>query len=188
MLAGFPGMADATGVSSAHGYEKFTGNVLTKRFGRKFLLPDSPGITDFMPVWGQYTRVAKWDPTKTQLIDGGGQYNGNIPIPIFRNLAASLTLDLEDTDVRVAAFGADLLEGLPPPAYPFDVNMGLARKGRELYQENCTSCHQPHNGKVYNNPGTDPSRANVINLTFVFGARASYTSICSPTTEVEMHG
>ncbi len=57
--------------------------------------------------------------------------NGNIPIPIFRNLAAELTLGLgRDTDFRIAAFSEDLLRNLPAPVYPFPVDLALAKKAR----------------------------------------------------------
>ncbi|MEM7213695.1 MAG: cytochrome C, partial [Pseudomonadota bacterium] len=90
MLAGIPGMADATGVSSSHGYENLK-NKIGKDLG-EIILPDHPGITDYMPVWDQDARASEWDPTKKQLINGGGQYNGNIPIPMFRNMAAATTM------------------------------------------------------------------------------------------------
>ena len=187
MLGGFPGMADATGVSSSHGYENLkkagSGEMLAKA-----LLPDSPGITDFMPVWEQRTRTAEWDETNQRLINGGGQYNGNIPVPIYRNLAASLTMGLKDTDVRIAAFGAELLDGLPATAYPFDVDEDLARKGEALYQENCEACHQPNNGKVYSELNTSTARSKVINILLMEGARKQYQAVCSTEKVVEMYG
>ncbi len=187
MLAGLPGMADATGVSAAHGYENLaTGTVGTML--AELVLPSSPGLTDFMAVWEQESRTAEWDPTGQQLINGGGQYNGNIPVPIFRNLAASMTMGLADTDLRVAAFSAELLDGLPATVWPFAVDVALARQGAELFERNCEACHQPHNGRVYDGLGTSMARANVINTLLMEGARAEYTAICSPQTTVEMYG
>ena len=55
-----------------------------------------------MVVWDQDARTARWNADGTLMIDGGGQYNGNIPIPIYRNLAASMTMGLKETDLRVA--------------------------------------------------------------------------------------
>ncbi|PIL19936.1 hypothetical protein P775_11955, partial [Puniceibacterium antarcticum] len=128
MLKGLPGMADATGVSAAHGYEK-AGEELIGRLLRSRVLPTDPGLTDFMAVWEQNDRTAEWDESGAELINGGGQYNGNIPIPIYRNLAASMTMGLKDTDLRVAAFSAELLDGLPATPYPFAVNTALAARG-----------------------------------------------------------
>lgn len=187
MLAGLPGMADATGVSSSHGYETLEVNF----FGRLFandVLPDNPGLTDFMVVWEQDARAAEWDADGELLINGGGQYNGNIPIPIYRNLAASMTLGLKQTDLRVAAFTQELLGGLPADAYPFDVDVEMAEKGRRLFSANCADCHQSNNGKVYRNMGTDPSRSLVINELLVKGARQEYLAICNPKTQIVMYG
>lgn len=187
MLAGLPGMADATGVSASHGYEGLEASSDT-RFMATLVLPESPGLTDFMPIWEQDLRTAEWDPTGQQLINGGGQYDGNIPIPIYRNLAASLTMGLENTDLRVAAFTAELLGGLPATPYPFDVDEALASKGEGLFERHCAACHQPNNGRVYDELGTSMGRANVINTLLMLGARQEYTEICSPQTTVTMYG
>jgi hypothetical protein len=185
MLAGLPGMADATGVSASHGYEDLKdGNFISRLLGHS-LLPDNPGITDFMPVWEQGDRTAEWGEGDL-LVNGGGQYNGNIPIPIYRNLAASMTMGLKDTDLRVAAFAAELLEGLPAEPYPFDVDVDLARQGEELFSENCASCHQPHVGEVYD-MGTDLGRAGVINSLLRDGAKSQYLRVCGPETEVVLY-
>ena len=52
MLQGLPGMADATGVSAAHGYELLEASFIGRLFAQK-LLPTSPGLTDYMLVWDQ---------------------------------------------------------------------------------------------------------------------------------------
>ena len=184
MAQGFGGMADATGVS--------TSMVFAAAWARgenpdpQTSLPPAPGITDFMAVWEQEKRRVRWSPDHMQLVDGGGQWNGNIPIPIFRNLAAELTLGLgADTDIRIAAFSEDLLRDLPAPVYPFPVDLALAKKGEALFEENCAACHRPHNGKVYD-LGTDLGRAHVVSDAIAKSARASFTKICPPTRTVEM--
>jgi hypothetical protein len=187
MLAGLPGMADATGVSAIHGYESLQSSV-TGRLLASHVLPESPGLTDFMAVWEQKSRTAEWDPSAQHLINGGGQYNGNIPIPMFRNMAASLTMALKDTDLRVAAFSAELLDGLPATVYPFAVDENLAREGEALFTRHCADCHRPNNGQVYHQLGTSPARSRVINTLLMEGARKEYTSLCSPDTTVEMYG
>lgn len=187
MLAGLPGMADATGVSASHGYETMATSALGKLMA-EHVLPSSPGLTDFMAVWEQETRTAEWDSTEQQLINGGGQYNGNIPVPMFRNLAASMTMGLADTDIRVAAFSAELLDGLPATVWPFAVDVTLAQRGEALFEANCQACHQPHNGRVYDELGTSMARAGVINTLLMEGARAEYTGVCSPQTTVQMYG
>ncbi|MBI5312168.1 MAG: cytochrome C [Methylocystis sp.] len=184
MTQGFGGMADATGVSTSMVYA--AAEARGENPNPETNLPPTPGITDFMAVWEQEKRLARWSPDHTQLIDGGGQWNGNIPIPIFRNLAAELTLGLgPDTDIRIAAFSEDLLRDLPAPVYPFPVDLALAKKGAALFEENCAACHRPHNGKVYD-LGTDLGRARVVSDIIAKNARDSFTKICPPTRVVEM--
>ena len=184
MTQGFGGMADATGVSTSMVYA--AAEARGENPDPKTNLPPTPGITDFMAVWEQEKRLARWSPDHTQLVDGGGQWNGNIPIPIFRNLAAELTLGLgADTDIRIAAFSEDLLRDLPAPVYPFPVDLALAKKGAALFEENCAACHRPHNGKVYD-LGTDLGRARVVSDIIAKNARDSFTKICPPTRVVEM--
>ncbi|MBG0798112.1 cytochrome C [Methylocystis sp. L43] len=184
MTQGFGGMADATGVSTSMVYAAAEARGETP--DPKTSLPPTPGITDFMAVWEQEKRLARWSPDHTQLVDGGGQWNGNIPIPIFRNLAAELTLGLgADTDIRIAAFSEDLLRDLPAPVYPFPVDLALAKKGAALFEENCAACHRPHNGKIYD-LGVDLGRARVVSDMIAKNARDSFAKICPPTRVVEM--
>ncbi|MGJ0512556.1 c-type cytochrome [Methylocystis sp.] len=184
MAQGFGGMADATGVSTSMVYA--AAEARGENPDPKTNLPPTPGITDFMAVWEQEKRLARWSADHTQLVDGGGQWNGNIPIPIFRNLAAELTLGLgRDTDIRIAAFSEDLLRDLPAPVYPFPVDLALAKKGAALFEENCAACHRPHNGKVYD-LGADLGRARVVSDIIAKNARDSFTKICPPTRVVEM--
>ena len=186
MLAGLPGMADATGVSASHGYAGLKAKVGKRLAG--LILPSHPGITDYMPVWEQDTRAASWDPTRSQLINGGGQYNGNIPIPVFRNLAAATTMGLDNPDIRVPAFAAELLGGLPATAYPFAVDTALAKSGEALFAANCADCHQPHNGAVYDTLGTSPSRSKVINTALMVSGRKLYAGFCPPDLELDLGG
>jgi len=184
MVQGFGGMVDATGVSTSFAFA--AAKAQGKPVDPETDLPPTAAITDFMAVWEQGKRLAHWSQDHTRLVDGGGQWNGNIPIPIFRNLAAELTVGLgADTDLRVAAFAEDLLRDLPAPAYPFAVDLELAKKGESLFQENCAACHKPHNGEVYD-MGTDLGRARVVSEAIAQGARASFTGICPPSRTVKM--
>ena len=186
-LKGFPGMADATGISAVNGYIAAQDTFLGRIFG-SFFLPPEPGITDFMSVWEQGKRKAEWDKSHQTLINGGGQWNGNIPIPIYRNLAAQLTLGLDDNDIRVSAFAVELLDGLPATVYPFNVDVNLAKQGQQLFKDNCAQCHQPHNGKVYSNMGTNLNRSYVVNWITRKAAIKGFGDICSPQTSVSMIG
>ncbi|MCE7915903.1 MAG: cytochrome C [Nitrosomonas sp. PRO4] len=187
MLAGFPGMADATGLSAVNGYIDARKKPVLKWFAG-LSLPPEPGITDFMSVWEQGKRRASWDEKHQRLINGGGQWNGNVPIPVYRNLIAMLTLGLEQTDVRVAAFASELLDGLPAKPYPFAVDTALAKKGQALFAEHCADCHQPKNGKVYDNLGTSMKRAYVVGTLLNYAARNELYDNCSPTTTIQLYG
>ena len=187
MLEGFPGMADATGLSAINGYIEMRNIPIVKWFAR-VILPPEPGITDFMSVWEQDKRRAGWDERHKRLINGGGQWNGNVPIPIYRNLIAMLTLGLEKTDVRVAAFAEELLDGLPASPYPFAVNIELAKQGQALFTEHCADCHQPRNGKVYDNLGTSMKRAYVVGTLLNYAARKELYDNCSPDTTIKLYG
>lgn len=187
MLAGFPGMADATGLSAINGYISLRNSSLLKWFA-SITLPPEPGITDFMSVWEQDRRLASWDESHKRLINGGGQWNGNVPMPIYRNLIAMLTLGLEKTDVRVAAFAEELLDGLPASPYPFTVDIKLAKQGETLFAEHCADCHQPKNGKVYGNLGTGLKRAYVVGTLLNYAARKELYDNCSPDTTIKLYG
>jgi hypothetical protein len=184
MLQGFGGMADATGVSASFAYA--SAFAFGAPSGPLPELPPTPAITDFMVVWEQGKRQVRWSSDHTKLVDGGGQWNGNIPLPVYRNLAAELTVGLgSDTDLRVDVLAEDLLRGLPAPVYPFSVDLALAKKGEALYRDNCAACHHPHNGGVYD-MGTDLGRARVVSEGIAAVARIGFTAICPPTLAIKM--
>lgn len=187
MHEGIPGMADATGLSAANAYAEVKKKPLLGLFAG-FILPRAQGVTDYMSVWEQGERKASWTSDHKELINGGGQWNGSVPIPIYRNIAAQLTLGLENTDVRVAAFAEELLDGLPANPYPFNVDVDLANKGKTLFAQNCADCHQPHNGKVYGNLDVPMGRANIVDWIIERGGRSSFYETCSEDTAVEILG
>ena len=189
IMGGFPGMEDAIAFNAVNAYFNLKEKPVISLFA-SLALPSTPGITDIMAVWDQDSHDPRWNKDKDDLINGGGQWNGHIPIPMYKNIAAQLTLGFDDIDIRVSAFSEELLKELPPPAYPFDVDTELAKKGQALFAEHCASCHQPNNGKVYNNIGTNMGRAKIAGTLITLGARSSFTSDinCSPTTTVEMYG
>ncbi len=179
MLHGFGGMADATGVSMSISFA--AAKAKDPNADPETGLPPTPGLTDFMAVWEQGKRQVQWNEDKTDLINGGGQWNGNIPLPIYRNMAAELTMGYgAQTDVRIATFAEELLTDLPAPPYPFDVNMELADKGKTLFEMNCADCHRPHNGRVYKNIGTDLNRVYVVSPLTAKNARIGFTTIGFP--------
>lgn len=184
---GTPGMADATGISTTTGYSKIEG-FFNRLIAWWFIAPPTPGITDFMAVWEQDRRKVSWDQEKRNIHKGGGQWNGNIPLPIYRNLAAQLTSGLNGNDVRVAAYSSNLLSALPAPVYPFEVDTALADKGSTLFEENCSVCHHDNNGTVYDSLGTEFNRAKIVTSPIRDAGVARLAGVCSPTTEVKIHG
>ena len=185
MLRGMGGMADATGVSTSFGYLHRKEVEKDARSNPDIDLPPTAGLTDFMTVWRQADRRARWSSDGSALLEGGGQWNGNIPVPIFRNLAAELTMGFgAGTDVRVAALSVDFLDNLPPPPYPFEVDTDLAGRGQLLFQRHCADCHRPHNGRVYRDIGTDLGRAKVVSEPIAQRARLGFIAIGSPEREV----
>ncbi|MEM7213404.1 MAG: c-type cytochrome, partial [Pseudomonadota bacterium] len=109
-----------------------------------------------------------------------------IPIPMFRNMAAATTMGLDNPDMRVPAFAAELLGGLQPTAWPFGVDTAKAKQGETLFAENCAACHQPNNGAVYDNLGTSMARSKVINTPLMLAARQMYQGFCPTTLELEL--
>jgi len=187
IMQGYPGTEDAIAFNAANAYFSLKNNPLTGLFA-PLALPSHAGVTDIMAVWNQDTRNPRWNQDKTDLINGGGQWNGHIPLPIYKNIAAQLTIGFENIDVRVSAFADQLLDKLPSPAYPFAVDVELANKGKALFADNCAACHQPNNGKVYRNIGTHLGRAKIAGTLITLGARSSFTKVCSPTLTVDMNG
>lgn len=189
IMRGFPGMEDAISFNTVDAYFALKKTPVIGVLG-PIIFPPKAGVTDIMVIWEQETRNPDWNEDKTNLINGGGQWNGHIPMPIYKNLAAQRTLGFDNVDIRVSAFSEDLMNKLPAPAYPFSVDIALAKQGETLFGENCAECHQPNNGKVYQNIGTDMGRAVVADTLVTIGAQAGFTAldVCSPETEVIMEG
>jgi hypothetical protein len=187
LLDGLPGMEDAIGFNTVQANANLKSKLLTKPFA-SLALPPTHGMTDIMVVWEQNTHDPEWNDDKTKLINGGGQWTGHIPLPMYKNVAAQLTIGYDNVDVSVSAFAEEVLDKLPASVYPFAVDVSLAKKGQALFAENCAACHQPHNGKVYNNLGTDMGRAEVAGLFVTLGAISGFTDVCGPETVVKMYG
>lgn len=187
LLDGLPGMEDAIGFNTVKANANLKLNPLTRPFA-SLAMPPSHGVTDIMVVWEQNLHDPLWSPDKKQLISGGGQWTGHIPLPIYKNIAAQLTIGYDNVDVSVSAFAEEVLDKMPASVYPFDVDVTLAKKGQALFAENCAACHQPHNGKVYQNLGTDMGRAKIAGLFVTLGAVGGFTEVCDADTVVQMYG
>lgn len=187
LLDGLPGMEDAIGFNTVKANANLKLNPLTKPFA-SLALPPSHGVTDIMAVWEQHTHDPLWNSDNSDLINGGGQWTGHIPLPIYKNIAAQLTIGYENVDVRVSAFAEEVLDKMPASVYPFSLDVALAKKGQALFAENCAACHQPHNGKVYQNLDTDMGRAKIAGLFVTLGAVSGFTDVCGADTVVQMYG
>jgi hypothetical protein len=106
------------------------------------------------------------------------QIDGTVKSPFYRNIAAILAIvgDPRVVNFENADKTAQFLSNLPPPPYPFEVDMERARRGRRLFRAHCAYCHRPDNTIVYkphgtieqalrwpDRIGTDPNRAQVLN-------------------------
>lgn len=187
MMMAFPGTEDAIGFNSVDAYINFNKKPFLSIFSA-LALASEPGVTDIMAVWDQQKRNPRWNESKDDLIDGGGQWNGHIPLLIYKNIAAQLTLGVDNIDIGVSAFSEQLLQELPAPAYPFDVDIPLANKGRDLFQQHCVACHRDNNGKVYKNISTDLGRAKIAGKLITTAAVSGFTEVCSPKTTIVMDG
>lgn len=187
MMAGFGGMEDAISFNSVDAYLNLEKKPIISLFSG-LALADYAAVTDIMAVWDQQKRNPRWNENKDDLIDGGGQWNGHIPLPVYKNIAAQLTLGVDNIDVQVSAFSDIVLDKLPAPAYPFDVDVDLANKGKALFEKNCLACHQNNNGKVYKNIGTHSGRAKIAGKIITTGAVSGFTDVCSPDHTIEMFG
>jgi mono/diheme cytochrome c family protein len=121
-----------------------------KEMALKRFLPPAPAIVDIMSVWNQKARdLAQWD--------------GNIAAPLLRNLIAELGVigDPASTNFENGVITTQFLDGLPPPSYPFPVDMAKAGRGKLTFEKACGSCHRE--GTTRFMPlaeiGTDPNRA-----------------------------
>lgn len=187
MMAGYGGMEDAIAFNTVDAYLSLKESPLTYLFS-KIPLADYAGQTDIMAVWDQQKRNPEWNKNKDDLINGGGQWNGHIPLPIYKNIAAQLTLGVDDIDVQVSAFADEYLDQLPAAVYPFDIDLTLARKGKVLFEKNCQVCHQANNGKVYKNIGTHMGRAKIADSIISWAAVKGFTDVCSADLTLKMQG
>ncbi|MEM7426123.1 MAG: hypothetical protein AAF441_08505 [Pseudomonadota bacterium] len=162
-LAGYSaGMSDGSGdllVALISSYATETAmkegkQVDTKAFlaERHPALPSFATVTDIPSIWNQKLRST-------------GQWDGSVTDPFWRNIAAQLPIVMNPTkvDLTNTYITANFVEDLPSPPYPFDVDLQSAARGEALFNQNCATCHQPHNETQYWDTHTDFNRAEVLN-------------------------
>ena len=120
-------------------------------------MPHDPGASDIKALW--YSRehpFANWDANQgaaSRVIASGVSSVG----------------DPAKVDVRIHESMNPFIDELPPPPYPFEVDLALAQAGKPLFEEKCASaCHYARNGRVYD-VGTDMNRARQISATARLG-------------------
>jgi mono/diheme cytochrome c family protein len=111
------------------------------------LMPPKPAPTDLSGVFRRGDSPANWDSSNRS--------------PQHRGVAAALLnqVNAATTNVKGGLLSGAFVRGLPPPPYPFDVDMPLARKGEALYGTYCRSCHESDGLFAPSEVGTDPNRA-----------------------------
>ena len=121
-----------------------------------YKLPDdhSIGTTDLPQVWNQEPRQHMWL-----------HWDGNNNDIRQRNYAAAMAIGARPDTVIPESFkrDTDFLLKLPPPAYPFPIDPDAAKRGGELFKNNCASCHTPEGkdfGAVMPTVGTDRHRVD----------------------------
>jgi len=117
------------------------------------IMPYAPAEADIMSLWRQSERpAAEWD--------------GSLPHPIYRNLAASIGAVVFGAAVNYdpSAAAATLSQDLPPPPYPFPVDGERAGRGEVLFESYCAGCHHSGANTVFRPSvtGTDPNRALAV--------------------------
>ena len=112
------------------------------------MLPPAAPMVDIMSVWQQAERTsAQWD--------------ANIKAKLMRNLGAELGImrDAKKVNLAHAKTMTPFVAALPPPVYPFPVDIAKAELGRTLYNQACKSCHEGQTLMALDAIGTDPNRA-----------------------------
>jgi mono/diheme cytochrome c family protein len=114
------------------------------------------GAADFPSIWNQQPREGMhlhWDGNNTSLDE--------------RNLSAALGAGVTPVTVDYAAIKRvrDWILTLPPPAFPFAVDVARSTRGKAIFEAQCAQCHSftgSRTGSVEDiaSIGTDPSRLN----------------------------
>lgn len=127
------------------------------------------------------------------------QIDGSVKSPIFRNVAASLAVAGDPTlvNIRNADITAKFISHLPAPAYPFALDAKMVERGKEIFKNNCATCHKPFNDNLYpvDQIGTDGNRSRVLNAAaltlfvrhFIASAPADYVTTDSDGKQYKPH-
>jgi hypothetical protein len=155
-----PGLTDAVTDPKAAGDRIFK-NIAT-------WAPPVPAPIDVKSVnWATHRFHANWD---------GNQGASS------RTLAsgASATGDPRMVNVRIHEPLNPFIDHLPPPPYPFPVDLARAREGKAIFKDRCASCHKPRNQTIYKTSqlGVDPNRSMVNTSVSRYGLAALVMEAC----------
>ncbi|MGK7877492.1 MAG: c-type cytochrome [Xenococcaceae cyanobacterium] len=95
-------------------------------------LDDTIGNSDMMPLWNQKQHegfALHWDGLETSLTE-------TVNTGAIGDGATRKSINIEGLK-RVE----DFIKEFPPPKYPFDIDGKLAAQGKEIFDNNCASCH-----------------------------------------------
>ncbi|SEM95101.1 hypothetical protein SAMN05444354_12697 [Stigmatella aurantiaca] len=95
----------------------------------------SIGTTDFAAVWNQ-------GPRESAGMDL--HWDGNNRSVHERNMSAALGAGVIPPTLDCGSLNRieDYLKDLPPPRYPFAIDSALAARGKPLYEQWCSECHE----------------------------------------------
>ncbi len=94
---------------------------------------------------------------------------------------ASATGDPRMVNVRIHEPLNPFIDHLPPPPYPFSVDLSKAREGKAIFREKCASCHSPRNQTIYSatSLGVDGNRSRLNTSVSRFGLAALVMEACT---------
>ena len=99
-----------------------------------------------------------------------------------RTLASgsSATGDPRMVNVRIHEPLNPFIDNLPPPPYPFAIDLARAREGKAIFKETCATCHTARNQTIYpaDTLGVDANRTRVNTSVSRFGLAALVMEGC----------
>ncbi len=126
---------DLRGGSTPTEQYKVAGGQIAKNFASWG--PGAPAPIDIKNLfWAKDRKLANWDGNQGAAA---------------RTLASgtSATGDPRKVNVRMHEPLNPLIDYLPPPPYPFAVDLVQAKAGKDLFDASCAACHSPNNEKIY---------------------------------------
>jgi hypothetical protein len=157
---------------------------------------DVPGMTE--PVTDPkaaadrvFKNIAAWAPPVPATIDVKSvnwatdryhaNWDGNQGAS-SRTLASgsSATGDPRMVNVRIHEPLNPFIDNLPPPPYPFPVDLARAREGKAIFKETCATCHTSRNQSIYpaDTLGVDPNRTMLNTSVSRYGLAALVMEGC----------